>query len=174
MEAAQWIIISCLNLLCGKHCTISKQSPLHKPCCRVVRVIITVAYSRHDKSRNSMRGQGDGFVSSAQLPNDWYIGIGHFNRVKCLKPTINEPEVKLIEVKGGGVGLSSTPQWLICRNMICFQSQVCQTNYYEREVKSTEVRGVGWGSASLPNDLYMYVGTWCYFFFLFVISLFLA
>ena len=35
----------------------SKQSPLHKPCHHVLRVILTIACSRHDKSENSMRGK---------------------------------------------------------------------------------------------------------------------
>ena len=75
-----------------------------------MRVIITVAYSRHDKSRNSRRGQGDGLgLSSAQLPNDLYIGIGHINRVKCVKQTIDKDKVKLTEEKGVGWGSAPLP-----------------------------------------------------------------
>ena len=79
---------------------------------------------------------------------------------KCVKQTSNEREVKLTEVKGGGVGWGSTPlpyDWYLGISYVNRVKRVKQT-INEPEVKLTEVNGVGWGSAPLPYD--SYVGRW--------------
>ena len=115
-------ISASLKLFYRKHRAELKAISPHKPCHHVLRVIITIACSRHDKSENSMRGkQGEGR-------------------------------------SGEGAQLHS-PIYLISKNRIWLQSVKCiKQTINKREVKSTEEKGVGWGSAPFPNEWYLGTG----------------
>ena len=91
-------ISASLRLLWGQHWTNSKQPPLRKPFCRVLRVIIT----RHDKSGNSMRTKQRDLRSGRVGHNSTSQNLISKNRiwlqsVKChVKQSINIHDFKFV------------------------------------------------------------------------------